>query len=73
MMTTQDTTHECPAPVCKERVPEHQLACRRHWRLIPRPMQRAVWAAWDGGRGRSTHAHRAAMLAVTRHLERQGE
>jgi hypothetical protein len=29
-MTTQDTTHECPAPTCETRVPQSQLACRHH-------------------------------------------
>jgi hypothetical protein len=41
------------------------LMCRPHWSQVPKPIQRAVWAAWDEGRGAgTTPAHRAAIEAA---------
>lgn len=48
-MTTPDTTHECPAPGCTRRLPFHILACRDHWRRLPRDLQRAVTRSWSHG------------------------
>lgn len=63
-------THRCPAPPCQRQIDEDYLACRRHWHMVPRPVRRAVWIAWDQGNGRGTAAHSAAIAAAVRHLER---
>ena len=41
--------HECHATGCTVEVPERMLMCAPHWRLVPRQLQRAVWAAYVEG------------------------
>ena len=57
-----DDTHLCPVRGCRWRVPWDRLTCPGDWQRVPRPVQRAVLAAWDHGRGQGSPAHRAAML-----------
>lgn len=48
-MTTRgmrETTHECPAPGCAERVPFERFACRSHWYAIPGPLRLELTRAW---------------------------
>ena len=54
-------THLCPAKRCPREVPDHLLMCGIHWRIVPRPLQRAVTDAYDHGRGRGTLALLAAQ------------
>jgi hypothetical protein len=56
-----DSTHECPAPGCTKRVPHHMLACRRHYHDLPKVLRNRLYAAWDGGDGQGSDAHRAAI------------
>jgi hypothetical protein len=43
--------------------------CPGHWRQVPVPLQREVYAAWDRGRGFGSDRHyqavQAAIAAVT--------
>ena len=57
-------THECPAPVCTERIDPDMLMCPRHWHVVPKPLRKAVWIAWRHGAGAGSPAHRAAMRAA---------
>jgi hypothetical protein len=59
-----DDTHECPRRGCTRRVRPGRLMCPADWRAVPKPFQRAVWAAWADGRGAGTAAHRAAIRAA---------
>lgn len=54
-------THDCPANECERQVASHMLMCGRHWRMVPQPLRRAVWAAWRNGAGAGTPEHRAAI------------
>jgi len=58
----EDDTHLCPGRGCGWRVPPGRLMCPGDWRRVPGPLQRAVRAAWDDGRGAGSPAHAAAML-----------
>jgi hypothetical protein len=62
--------HRCPVGECGESVAPGRLMCTPHWRLVPRPLQGAVWQAWDGGRGRGTPAHTAAIVRAIGAAER---
>ena len=62
-------SHECPAVRCPARVSLGMLMCRPHWRMVPRPLQNAVYAAWDNGLGAGTPAHEAAMDAAIRAVD----
>ncbi len=57
-------THECPAPTCAEQAAPDMLMCPQHWYLVPKPLRKAVWAAWRRGAGAGSPAHRAAMRAA---------
>lgn len=39
--------HSCHARDCEVEVPPKMLMCGRDWRLVPRGVQRAVWAAFN--------------------------
>ena len=41
--------HECHADGCPAEVPPKMLMCLKHWRMVPRPLQRRVWAAYRPG------------------------
>lgn len=41
--------HTCHARDCNAPVPPELLMCLVHWRRVPRPIQRAVWAGYRPG------------------------
>jgi hypothetical protein len=63
--------HECHATGCHTEVPPRMLMCLRHWRMVPREIQRRVWAAYVPGQeirkdptARYLEAQREAVYAV---------
>ena len=56
-----DTYHTCPARACTRRVGQAKLMCRPHWYMVPQPLRDAVYAAYRGGLGAGSPAHRAAV------------
>lgn len=42
-------SHVCHAKGCSVPVPPKLLMCRKHWRLVPRALQRQVWAHYRAG------------------------
>lgn len=45
------------------------LMCARHWRMVPAPMQKAVWREWqNGGAAEYLAAREAAIKAVEQAL-----
>ena len=63
-------THLCPARTCPREVPDHLLMCGIHWRLVPPPAARAVYAAYDHGAGIGTPELIAAQAAAIRIVNR---
>ena len=63
------STHQCLGHGCDEQVAASKLMCPGCWAQVPEPLQREVYAAWDGGRGRGSLRHlravRSAVEAVT--------
>lgn len=57
-------THKCPAPDCTVQVGRIQLMCPGHWKMVPKPLQRELYAAYDHGRGWRTERHKKAMMAA---------
>ena len=57
-------THQCPGPGCAREVDHSMLMCAECWRLVPKPIRRAVYVAWNRGAGAGTPAHQAAMAAA---------
>lgn len=58
-------THRCPVEPCTRRVPDTMLMCARHWRMVPKAIQRRVWATWHARQ----HAGDDHPDAVKRHRE----
>jgi hypothetical protein len=69
-------THRCPAGQCIAQIAMRFLMCGDHWAMVPRPLQQAVYAAYDHGRGLGTeellHAQTAAIDAVNSRLTQGG-
>ncbi len=43
---TDRTDHACAIDDCTKPLPYHILMCRPHWRMVSKPIQRDVNAAW---------------------------
>lgn len=41
--------HLCHAEGCPFKVPPKMLMCRKHWAMVPRAIQRAVWNSYTPG------------------------
>lgn len=68
--------HECHATGCNAAVPPKMLMCLKHWRMVPRVLQRRIWATYVPGQeirknptAEYMEAQRAAVRAVE---EREG-
>lgn len=51
-MSARRQDHTCHADGCDTRVPPRMLMCRRHWAMVPRALQRAVWDTYQPGQER---------------------
>lgn len=56
-------THRCPAEGCTINVPNDTFMCARHWRMVPKPLQTAIYDDYGrtGSRGEN---HREALRIV---------
>ena len=62
-----ENAHVCHATRCNAKVPPKMLMCLKHWRLVPRDLQRRVWAAYVPGqeiRKDPTPTYLDAMMAA---------
>lgn len=41
--------HECFVPSCKASIPVSFLMCFKHWKMVPKDLQRAVWRHFKDG------------------------
>ena len=69
--------HDCHALNCKTDVPPRMHMCAKHWRMVPKPLQRALWAAYKPGQERrmdpSATYLRAAAACVRAVAEAEGQ
>lgn len=60
--------HLCHIPGCTTAVAPRLLMCAPHWRMVPRPLQAAVWASYRTGqevdKQPSEAWHKAAEAAI---------
>ncbi len=42
-------THKCPKQGCNQQIPQHMLACKRHWFEVPKPLRDAIWQTYRSG------------------------
>lgn len=47
--------HKCHAHGCERDVAPKFLMCRRHWGMVPKPMQDAVWQSYQPGQELGLH------------------
>jgi hypothetical protein len=69
--------HACHAEACTTTCPPQCLMCFRHWRMIPAPIQRAVWAEYVPGQCNldpppSAAWHEAAQQAIDAVAAKEG-
>lgn len=55
--------HECPISGCKAGVRNNFFMCARHWRMVPKPLQAAVYESYRTT-GRISDNHREAVRVV---------
>ena len=69
-------THHCHARGCTTRCPPEHLMCGRHWRKVPRRIQRLVWAHYRPGqcddKRPSAEWHEAADAAIAAVAVKEG-
>ena len=71
MSTGSGSDHECPRNGCKVRVPYDQLACKRDWYGLPKPVRDAVYRTYRRGLGVGTPEHNAAINAAIRAMNKR--
>jgi hypothetical protein len=70
MSGTGTGTHRCPAIQCGASVRDELLMCGPHWRMVPPSLQRAVYGAYERGRGVGTMALFRAQTDAIRAVDR---
>lgn len=53
--------HQCPVAACRAEVNAAKLMCRPHWYMVPKAVQKMVWATYADGSGVGSLAHMQAM------------
>lgn len=68
--------HTCHAMRCNANVPPRMLMCAKHWRMVPKAEQAAVWATYRPGQERRMNPSvaylNAAAEAVRAVAEKEG-
>lgn len=59
-------SHQCHAKGCDVEVPPKLLMCLRHWKMVPRLQQRAVWQQYRAGQETDKNPSAAYLAAATR-------
>lgn len=66
--------HVCHADGCEVEIAPAFLMCSKHWRMVPKPLQAAVWRYFRPGQEQAkdpSPAYLAAMLAAVRSVAEQ--
>lgn len=66
--------HHCHALNCDTSVPPRMHMCARHWRMVPKPLQQALWANYRRGQERTmtpSPAYLRAAAACVRSVAEQ--
>ena len=66
-------SHPCPAGCGRTVNDDDKLMCSEDWKRVPKPLQNAVYRAFDYGRGRGSAAHLAAVKAAIRAVNGEPE
>lgn len=66
-------SHQCPRNGCARVVPDSRLMCAADWRQVPKPLQRAVYATYNRGKGLGSPQLLAAQDAAIRAVNGEPE
>lgn len=58
------SAHLCHAEGCERRIPARMLMCGKHWRMVPKTEQDAVWATYRPGQEQTKDPSRAYLIAA---------
>jgi len=58
--------HTCHARNCTRAVPPKMFMCLKHWRMVPKPLQQAIWATYRPGQEQDKNPSEAYL-----HVARQ--
>lgn len=61
--------HHCHARGCERAVPPKMLMCYPHWRMVPRLVQRKVWATYRDGQEITKDPSREYLAAAREAIE----
>lgn len=56
--------HLCHALACPVEAPPKLLMCRRHWFMVPKPLQAEVWRCYRPGQERTKDPSSEYLLAA---------
>lgn len=59
------TKHRCPSPNCASMVPYEMLMCTRHWRMVPKPLQKAIYDTYNGNALQAHRENCAEAIRIT--------
>lgn len=62
-------SHTCHAEGCGTEVPPKLFMCRKHWRMVPRRMQAAIWHHYRPGQEIDKHPTAAYLQAATEAID----
>ncbi len=57
--------HCCHAKGCFKEVPRKMFMCLKHWRMVPRPVQRLIWKYYNKGQEEGKAEVTRAYLDIT--------
>lgn len=60
------TEHRCHAQFCGTPCPPEQLMCSRHWNMVPKPIQDAVWRTYRSGQCDDKNPSREWLAAASK-------
>jgi hypothetical protein len=65
----QSRDHHCHARGCTAQVPPAIFMCGKHWKMVPKPMQSAVWRHYQKGQERGAVRPTREYFAATKAAE----
>lgn len=69
MVVERRLPHYCHAEACEVKVPPRMLMCLAHWRMVPKPLQDAVWDAYVPGQEQRMDPSGGYLVAATAAIE----
>lgn len=62
-------TQKCLIANCTAMIPSGSVMCLKHWRMVPKEMQRDVWRHYRAGDVRQSLAYQNAAKAAAQAVE----